>query len=52
MKLDCGLTDIDAEKIQDLLLFGIPQLKKLKLQSISLFFFFERLESILIHLRR
>lgn len=50
MKLDCGLTDIDAEKIQDLLLFGIPQLKKLKLQSISLFF--ERLESILIHLRR
>lgn len=40
MKLDCGLTDIDAEKIQDLLLFGIPQLKKLKLQSISLFFFF------------
>ena len=37
MKLDCGLTDIDAEKIQDLLLFGIPQLKKLKLQSISLF---------------
>ena len=41
MKLDCGLTDIDAEKIQDLLLFGIPQLKKLKLQSISLFFFWK-----------